>query len=310
MAQKIIIDTDPGIDDTMAILMALHSPELEVVGLTAIFGNTDVETCAQNALRLVELEGNDHIPVAKGAAQALVIPPGDLGTYVHGVDGMGNTNPPPPHGKLLEMSAAQFIVDTVLANPGEITLVPVGPLTNIALALRLEPKIADLVKEVVIMGGAAGVPGNISPVAEANIYHDPHAARIVFEAGWKLVMVGLDVTTKVVQTRAHLDAIGASGSRAGAFIHKILPTYQEFHDQVYGMKGAIHTHDPSAIAYVIDPGLFHTEHWPVYVEVDGHCMGQTIPDPRGQWPGLKAVEVCTEVNPSGVLELMRDRLTK
>ena len=169
MAKKIIFDTDPGVDDTMALTFALRSPELEVVGVTSVFGNAAGSVTAQNALRLVELEGNDHIPVARGADRAVVFPAMELGTMVHGEDGMGNTNPPPPKGKLLDMHAAEFIVETVLANPGDITLVPVGPLTNIALALRLEPRIADLVAEVVLMGGAAHVPGNITPLAEANI---------------------------------------------------------------------------------------------------------------------------------------------
>jgi len=151
MTRKILIDTDPGIDDTMAILFALRSPELEVVGLTTVFGNTDVEYTAQNALRLVELEGNDHIPVAQGAGRPLILPLRSLGKLVHGQDGMGNANLPPPKGRLASQHAAQFIVETVLANPGEITLVPVGPLTNLALALRLDARIAGLVNKVVLM---------------------------------------------------------------------------------------------------------------------------------------------------------------
>ena len=196
MPQKILIDTDPGVDDTMAILFALRSPELEVVGMTAVFGNAYVDTAALNALRLIELEGHEHIPVAKGTGRPIVGPPRRVADFVHGADGLGGINPPSPDGQLLDVPAAQFIVETILQNPGEITLVPVGPLTNIALALRLEPKIVDLVKQVVIMGGAAYVPGNASPVGEANIFNDPHAAAIVFSAGWPLTMVGLDVTMK------------------------------------------------------------------------------------------------------------------
>jgi uridine nucleosidase len=200
MPKKIIIDTDPGVDDTIAICVALRSPEVQVIGLTSVFGNAPGEVTAQNALRLVELEGHGDIPVARGSDVPLVFPLERLGTWVHGEDGMGNTHPPAPRGKLVDQTAAEFIIDTVRANPGEVTLVPVGPLTNLGLALRLDPGIAGLVKEVVIMGGAVACPGNMTPVAEANIYHDPHAADMVMAAGWPLTIVGLDVTHKTMMT--------------------------------------------------------------------------------------------------------------
>ena len=310
MTVKILIDTDPGIDDTMAILFALRSPEFEITGLTTVFGNTDVVFTAQNALRLVELEGHDHIPVAQGAGRPLILPLRSLGKLVHGEDGMGNTNPPPPKGRLVSQSAAQFIVETVLASPGEITLVPVGPLTNVALALRLEPRIAGLVKEVVLMGGSAFRGGNASPVAEANIYNDPHAARIVFNAGWSLTMVGLDVTMQCIMSVEYLNNLCQSGNPATNLIGKILPVYQNFHDQVYGMGGAIHTHDPSAIAYLIDPDLFQTERLPVYVEIEGNCAGQTVPDRRQQWIEAPVVNVCLNVNASRLQNLYRERLSR
>jgi uridine nucleosidase len=310
MRKRILIDTDPGVDDTMAILFALRSPELEVVGLTAVFGNTNVEVTAQNALRVLELEGHADIPVAQGAGVPLVIPPRSRGKRVHGEDGMGGTNPPPPTGKLDGRSAAHFIVDTLRASPGEITLVPVGPLTNVALALRLEPRLTSLVKEVVIMGGAADVRGNASPVAEANIHNDPHAAAIVFTAGWPLTMVGLDVTTKTVMARGYLEDLGRAGNRATDLITRILPQYQKFHDEVYGMHGGIHTHDPSAIAYLIDPGLFRTEKIPVFVETEGHCAGQTVPDRRRQWGDVAEIDVCLDVDSSRLLALFNERLTR
>lgn len=308
MAHKIIIDTDPGIDDAMAILTALHSPELEVVGLTSVFGNASGAATAQNALRLVELEGKDSIPVARGSDHPLVLPLEQLGTSVHGEDGMGNTNPPPPRGKLLDVTAAQFIVETVLANPGEITLVPVGPLTNIALALHLEPRIAQLVRGVALMGGAAFTPGNISPVAEANIYHDPHAAAAVFGAGWPLVMVGLDVTTRVVMTKAYLEEILRVDTPAANLMRAILPCYQAFHDYFYGMGGNIHTHDPSVIAYLVCPEWFETTEVPVFVELEGRCIGQTVADLHRQWGNQPLTRVCTGVNAGGVLDLLRERM--
>ena len=238
--------------------------------MTAIFGNIDVDIAAQNTLRLTELEGHVNIPVAKGADRPLVIPPRPGADFVHGEDGMGGTNLPPPEGHLMDIPAAQFIVETILTNPGEIILVPIGPLTNIALALHLAPQIVDLVKEVVIMGGAAYVPGNASPVAEANIVNDPHAAAIVFGAGWPLTMVGLDVTMKCVMTKGYLDDLGEFRNPSTDLIRCILPFYQDYHDQVYGMDGDIHTHDPSAVAYLVDPDLFQTESIPVLVETEGH----------------------------------------
>jgi len=318
MGKKIIIDTDPGVDDTMAICMALHSPELEIVGLTTVFGNADVETTSLNGLRLVELEGNDHIPVIKGCGKSLAHAGWEAPVHVHGKDGMGNSNPPPPHGSLLHMHAARFIIETVLAHPGEITLVPVGPLTNIALALHLEPRIAQLVKEVVIMGGAAYVPGNITPMAEANIYNDPLAASLVFSAGWKLTMVGLDVTQKVMQTPAHFAELFRHPNAVTLLIQRILPCYQQYFDKFLGLNGSIYTHDPSDIACIIEPSLFKMESVPVYVETEGFCRGKTIPDSHGTLRSrfygtdmgkkVNPVQVCTGVDSAGVLSLLRERL--
>ncbi|MCD4671606.1 MAG: nucleoside hydrolase [Anaerolineaceae bacterium] len=310
MTKKIIFDTDPGVDDTMALTFALRSPELEVVGVTSVFGNAAGPVTAQNALRLVELEGNGHIPVARGADQAIVLPALELGTEVHGEDGMGNTDPAPPKGKLADVHAAQFIVDTVLANPGEITLVPVGPLTNIALALRLEPKIAELVDEVILMGGAAYVPGNITPLAEANIYHDPHAAQMVFSADWKVTMVGLDVTHQIVMDNARFDKILAADNPAANLLRKIVPCYRNFFDQVYGIGGAVYTHDPSAVAYAIDPGLFEVRQAPIVLETEGRCMGKTIADEEHRWVDYRSTNICVGAQAEAVLDLIVGRLTK
>lgn len=310
MSQKIIIDTDPGIDDAMLILGALHSPELEILGLTTVFGNAEVDVCALNGLRLVELEGNGHIPVTQGCGRALIIPTEQVGTHVHGLDGMGNTNPPPPRGALDPRHAAQFIIDSVLANPGQVTLVPVGPLTNIALALQLEPKIISLVKEVVLMGGSAYAGGNVSPVAEANIAHDPHAAALVYGAGWKVTMLGLDVTTRVTMTNEYLQALYKHDTPAVRLIQQILPCYQGFHDMFYGMGGAIHTHDPSCLAYLLAPELYTVQALPMFVETEGRCAGYTIPDPKHQWGNLPEVNVCLGVDSPAVLDLLFDRLSR
>ncbi len=310
MPRKILIDTDPGIDDAMAILAALRSPELEVVGLTAVFGNADVETCALNALRLVELEGNDHVPVARGCGQALAVPLERVGTHVHGLDGMGNTNPPPPHGQLDPRPSAQFIIDTVRAHPGEVTLVPVGPLTNIGLAARLDPGIVPLVKEVVLMGGSIYATGNISPVAEANIYHDPHAAEIVYSAGWPVTMLGLDVTTRTLIRPEYLERLYAAKNPATQLLERIQPCYQQFHEEVYGLHGAFHVHDPSVVAYLLAPELYRCQQMPVYVETEGRCLGQTVADGHHQWGQRTLTNIPLEVDEAGVLELLFDLLTR
>ncbi len=310
MPQKIIIDTDPGVDDVIAISIALRSPELEVLGLTSVFGNTYGEVTAQNALRLVELEEHDSIPVSRGSDVPLVMPLEGLGTMVHGEDGMGNTNPSPPKGKVIKKSAAEFIIETVHTYPDEVTLVPIGPLTNIALALKIDPTIVNLTKKVVLMGGAVSRPGNISPTAEANIYHDPHAADIVMRAGWPLVMVGLDVTQQVVMTPNFLEEIYKANNPVTNLMRRILPFYQGFHNSLFGAGGDIHTHDPSVIVYLLNPDLFQTESVSVFVEIEGRCKGQTIADWHNQWESRPEVEVCMGVDAVGVLDLIKERLTK
>lgn len=308
MTKKIIIDTDPGIDDAMAILFALRSPELEILGLTTVFGNVHVPVASMNALRLVELEGHGHIPVAQGAGHSLMIATHTPPAEIHGENGLGNIVLPTPEGKPIDIHAAQFIIETVMANPGEIVLVPVGPLTNIALALSLEPRIVENVKEVVIMGGCAWTSGNINPVAEANIYNDPHAADLVFQAGWPLVMVGLDVTKKTIMTKEYLAGLGKSGNPAVDLISRITPCYQDFHRSLYpDLSGNFHTHDPSAIAYVIAPELFQIIQTAVFVETEGRCRGQTIADVRLDWEVNNSISVCTDVDSAAFLALFKER---
>ncbi len=311
MTKKIIIDTDPGVDDSMAILFAFHSPELEVIGLTTIFGNVYTDLATQNALRLVEFAGQPEVPVAHGSDLPLVVPIDYVADFVHGTDGLGNTNQPAPQGKAVDIPAAQFIVEMIMANPGEITLVPVGPLTNIALALALEPRIAENVAEVVVMGGAATVNGNVNPAAEANIIHDPHAADVVFGAPWPVTMVGLDVTMKTMMTDPYLESL--KPSRTGQFIYDISRFYKKFHDEYHDI-GGIHTHDPSAIAYVIDPTLFTTEQGAIRVPTEGVATGLTLMDRRkhwgseNAWGGRPEVNVCLDVDSERLRALYKERI--
>ena len=204
---RIIIDTDPGIDDAMAIFYALASPELDVVGLTTIFGNNTTEVCTANALRLLEIAARADIPVARGADRPLNQEYRGAVDFVHGTDGQGDVFLPPPVGAPIDEDAAHFIIRSVMAAPGEITLVPIGPLTNIALAMLIEPRLATKLAGIVLMGGAAFRGGNASPAAEANILNDPEGADIVFGADCPIVMAGLDVTESIMMTGADLARI-------------------------------------------------------------------------------------------------------
>jgi uridine nucleosidase len=305
--RRLVIDTDPGVDDSMAILFAFRSPEVTIEGLTTVFGNVGVEQTTQNALRLVELAGHPEIPVAMGAPKPLTRPFTGMGWEVHGRNGLGEADLPEPEGQPDPRRAANFIIDTIMANPGEITLIPLGPLTNVALAVSVEPRIVENVREVVLMGGAANVAGNASPVAEANIRNDPESAHIVFHAGWPLTMVGLDVTEKTMMTPDYLDQLRAANNPFTDFISAITPHYLGFSRRL-GLNG-FPVHDSSALAYVIDPSLFDCR--PAYVEVETrseHYSGNTVPDWRGQRGQEPNVNVCIDVDSARFLELYRQRL--
>lgn len=307
--KRILIDTDPGVDDSMAILFAFCSSEVRVEGLTAVFGNSGSENTTLNTLRLVELAGKSDVPVARGAEKPLLRPYSGFGWRVHGRNGLGDIDFPLPKGNPDPRRAAQFIVDTVMANPGEITLVPLGPLTNIALAVSLEPRIAEQVKEVVLMGGAANAKGNASPVAEANIHNDPEAAKIVFNAPWDVTMVGLDVTRKTIMTLAYVDALRSVGNRFTDFITQILPYYMAFYRESTGLEG-LFVHDSSALAYVIDPNLFETKRMRVEVETNSPTLkGLTAADWRHQGNNEPNVNVCIDVDSQRFLQLYKERIS-
>ncbi|WP_245006714.1 nucleoside hydrolase [Erwinia persicina] len=245
MVKKIIIDCDPGIDDAIAILLAIADPEIKLMGITTIAGNISVDKTFKNARKITELAGKSDIPVFKGTSRPLMFAAGKT-TMVHGENGLGGIELPEPVQEDSGYHAVDFIIKTVMENPGEIIICPIGPLTNIALALIKEPALADNIKDIVLMGGAAFCPGNITAYAEFNFYVDPHAAHIVFDTARHVTMLGLDVTEKVdirkglcniLETGNHVAQISASMSR------------------VYAMKDPC-LHDPCAIAYVINPGLF------------------------------------------------------
>lgn len=314
MPEKIIIDTDPGIDDAMAIFFAMASPELELLGLTTTFGNVSVDMATENALRLVEMSGKD-IPVARGASTPWIQDLLEYPDFVHGADGFGNLNLPAPKGKAIDLTAAQFIVKTIMDNPHEITLIAIGPLVNLALALKLEPKIAKLAKKVVIMGGTVLESGNVSPVAEANIYCDPHAADKVFSADWHVHMIGLDVTHKVLMMDALQERIRDTNKMCGQFLYDAGRFYADFYSKNRGAEGC-YVHDASAVAYAINPELFKVIQGPIRVATTGIAKGQTIMKrtnytyPENHWEGISDNSVCIGVDEKGVLELYEQAMAR
>ena len=256
---KMIIDTDPGVDDALAIAFAALHPEIELLGLTTVYGNVSVDQATQNAGYLLDLLDQKQVPVAKGEATPSVQTPHNFPDFVHGKNGFGDIDVAyPADFKPVDEHAADFIVRMINENPGEIILVPIGPLANIGLALKKDPSIAHKVKQVVIMGGAAHVAGNVSPAAEANIWNDPHAAQAVFEAPWPIVMVGLDVTYQTIMPNEPMERIAAAAPKVGGFLQQICAFYANFYRNVAGFDG-FSLHDPATVMYVTNPELFKTE---------------------------------------------------
>ena len=282
---QIIIDTDPGIDDAMAIHLAFAHPDLDVVGLTSVFGNVHVPVATRNALALTEMAGA-ACPVAEGAAAPLIQPLQPPAYFVHGDDGFGNSGVIEPVGRPDPRAAAQFIVDTINAAPGRITLVPVGPLTNIALALRLDPGIAAKVAGVTVMGGAVDCPGNVTEFAEANIWNDPHAAAEVFAAPWDITLVGLDVTETVRCNADDFAGLAAAAPVIGGFLNGAVQFYFQWHKSKPHYRHAAFEgcfmHDPTAVITVTDPDLFTIRETPIQVVTEGERIGQTAPGGSGR----------------------------
>ncbi len=310
MTHRILIDTDPGVDDAMALLLAVASPELDVLGVTTVFGNgADVSTMSRNALAVLSLAGRTDIPVATGAATPLVAPYPGRGKAVHGENGLGGVAIPDSRRGPEAQPAARFIIEQCRAHAGEITLVTLAPLTNVALALRLEPRLPELVKEVVVMGGAVNVGGNITPAAEANIYNDPEAARIVFNAGWPIVMAGMNVTCQVRVAEAYLAALAQAGNRAGRFIDAAAQAYLAFY-RSEGEDG-ICMHDVHTIMYLIQPDLYRSTAVTVDVELQGELTrGQTVADWRNRWGRTPQTNLLTTVDAEGFKQEFRTRIAR
>jgi inosine-uridine nucleoside N-ribohydrolase len=311
---SVIFDTDPGVDDAMALLLLARHPAVEIAGITTVFGNGDIDTVTRNALYLKERFGISA-PVARGADRAIAgAEQGAPAHFVHGRNGLGDIALPETiAGEAIPVPAPRFIIDTVRARPGEITLIAVGRMTNLALALREDPEIVRLVREVVVMGGAFGRNGhfgNVSPVAEANIYGDPHAADAVFTADWPVTIAGLDVTQETVMTDAFVEDLARTGED-GVFVRAISAFYQQFHRDSIGLDGFF-VHDSTAVGYALHPELFTLARGAVRVVVDGIARGQTILKPEdgrrfrpGPWDGVPAQAVCIGVDAPALLALCR-----
>jgi inosine-uridine nucleoside N-ribohydrolase len=277
-AKKIILDTDPGSDDALALMLALNSPELDVRAITVVPGNVTAAMGLENALRMVSLANRCDIPVAAGAQhplfQKLI-----TAEFWHGKNGLANVELPASKCKVDSRFGPDLIIQLVHASPHEITLVPVGPLTNIALAVEKDPSIVPLVKEVILMGGSIS-GGNVNAAAEANIYNDPEAAQIVFQAGWPLTMVGLEVGDKALFARKYLDELGQTHGPVNDFIYSVLKFLVNL-SGTFGLPGSP-MYDPSAVAVAIDSTLVKTQEMHVDVETRGEfTRGENVGNRHG-----------------------------
>jgi inosine-uridine nucleoside N-ribohydrolase len=261
LTTPIIIDCDPGHDDAIALLLAVASPEVELVGVTTVAGNQTLEKTTTNALRVLELAGRGDVPVAAGAPEPLVRVR-DVAAHVHGESGLDGPDLPVPTGSVVDEHAVAFLARKIREREGRITLVPTGPLTNVALLLAIAPDARP--DRIVLMGGSVG-EGNRTPAAEFNIWADPEAARRVFSSGLDVTMIGLDVTHKALFTDGDADALRGVG-RVGKFAAELLDFYGRFHKATYPDLGGSPLHDPVAVAHVIAPHLVETR--PAYITVD------------------------------------------
>ena len=306
--QKIIIDTDPGQDDAVAILLALASPELDILGITAVAGNVPLKLTEKNARKICELAGKPETRVFAGASRPLMR---QLVTAeeVHGKTGLDGPDLPEPTMPLESQHAVDFIVETLMREePGSVTLCPLGPLTNIALALIREPKIASRIGRIVLMGGGFFEGGNVTPAAEFNIYVDPHAADVVFRSGAPIVMMPLDVTHKVLTRAGRVAAIRALGSKVGVATAQMLEFFERFDEEKYGSDGGP-LHDPCVIAWLLRPELFKGRECNVVVETGSELtMGMTVIDWWGVTKRQKNATVMRDVDDEGFFALLLDRL--
>lgn len=306
-AMRVILDTDPGIDDSLAILLALASPELKLEAVTVTSGNCSTAQGVVNALSVLELAGANQVPVAPGVDVPLVQP---LLTApeTHGDTGLGYARLPPPRQEPANQHAVDLLIERIMAAPGEITLVAVAPLTNLAVAIRREPGIVTAVRQVIIMGGAFRHEGNTTPLAEFNVYVDPHAAYIVYHSGLPITLVPLDVTYQCVLTPTDVDRLLAIDSPITRFIADSTRFYMEFHDEYQDIQGCV-INDPLALALAFAPDLVETS--PLYVTVDTQSdvsLGKTIADFYRAWQKPPNMQVALEVQARSFIDTFVERI--
>ncbi|WP_170425252.1 nucleoside hydrolase [Ruegeria arenilitoris] len=298
---KLIIDTDPGIDDAMAIAYAAAAPDIDLIGLTTIFGNTHVHQSSRNARFLLDKLGLDA-PVAEGAPWAWETDGHAPSEHVHGPEGFGDITEIPQIGSNHPLAAAEYLVDQARAHKGELVVCAVGPLTNIADAMRLDSEFASNLKRLVIMGGAVFCPGNITEHAEANIYHDAKAADAVFASPPDTVLVGLDVTLKTLYETADFEALAERSVEMGRFLRDISKFYLKFYKDIGGLEGC-GLHDSTAVIACTHAPMFEMVETGIRVIADGPQAGATLPD-----ADRPAIRVCRDVDGAGVVELFTERV--
>jgi purine nucleosidase len=303
--QKIIYDTDAGHDDVVAWCLLQASPEFELLGVTTVFGNTSLERVYRNAQYTKNILGSTT-PLLLGASEPLLR--NRINAEVaHGASGLQGVTMPPEQTITEPRTAVQFMIEQVLAAPNEVTLVPVGPLTNIALAMRLEPRIIPAIKEIVLMGGSL-TEGNFTPAAEFNTLADPHAAKIVFESGAKIAMFGLNVTATMYLVPDDLERVKGWPTKAGKFLGDVLTHSVVSHTEWWGYPGAS-MHDPCPLVYLVRPDLFEMKAMSVDVETqEGANFGRTTGDPKNMWKRPHEMKVAVDADVRGVIEFMLTRL--
>ncbi len=316
--KKVIIDTDPGTDDAFALFYAVTHPQLEVLGLTTIFGNVPTPMATLNARYLMHRFGQAHIPVAEGSHKPYARPESLCADFVHGADGLGNTFHAEDLGCNDPRPAHIMMCDLIHAHPGEITLIAIAPMTNLALALDHDPSIASLVKEVVVMGGAIRSNGNINPATEANVYNDPEAAEKVLQAAWPVTLFPLDVTDVGIIPSTQVARFRDYGE-IGAYLHNISLFYQDFYKRIRNHAGApvdgVVAHDVNPVMYLLHPEYFDFRHGGIHVAGgEGVLRGHMIMDDRDKWShphawtNLPPVKVCFEADHTNLFKLFEDHL--
>lgn len=318
MSHQVILDTDPGVDDAMAIALCIAHPEIELLALTTVFGNVSVDQSTRNAQYVLDVFGATNVSVAKGLGKPIVQPPLPHSESVHGGDGLGNCwdasrvlNKQAKHAELDSLPAAEYIIAQAKQHPGQITLIAIGPLSNVAKALEIEPKLPELLRSLIIMGGALDEPGNVSPVAEANFLNDPHAADQVLAVDWPACVIGLDVTHRIMVTDTHLGTLRDKAGETG----KLLWDSSRFYVDFYVGKGAAKDseepacamHDAAAVLYLLMPKAFDLITGRTRVVDSGIAVGQLTCDRKGyeyalpHWKGgTSNTAIATAVNDESV----------